>query len=102
MSDLVALVGACFPHPAERDALWGSIGYVIPPYLRQMVFAWRAGYLRAGDPIATEFDVTTIGAGTNWQRPLRRAWILGFRQRREETAMRRRVRVTAAEIEVTH
>lgn len=81
--DQVALHGCCFPHIGERDAVFGHVGYVVEPFLKRIVLAWRAGYVDAADPAAGEFD--GIGLNTsNFQRPIVRAYRLGFRERREE------------------
>jgi hypothetical protein len=97
----IALHGACFPHRREREDLRGFVGFVVTPYLRQLVQAWRHGYLTAADPAAREFDGpgSYINAATNFRSPIVRAYRQGFRCRRDELLGQRWLRSQAPPID---
>jgi hypothetical protein len=81
----VALHTACFPHPLERDATRIAVANVVPSFLRELVLAWRDGYLAAADPAANE----QAGPGGAQAQPGTRAPLVhyyreGFRARRNE------------------
>ena len=83
--DLVAVHGACFPHSAERGAIWRSIN-TTDAWKRQLLAAWRLGYLDAACPTASQYsNHAAPGAhGANFRRILFFEYRAGFRQRRDE------------------
>lgn len=74
-----------YPHPQERWDVETFAAGAGPRRVRAVLLAWRAGYQDADDPHLTPWSrLASWDGGTNFSKPIGRAYRAGFQARRDE------------------